>query len=147
APAAAQFTDQRTWGGTAAGSANAIVITIPNYFAHTLGVPIRFKALTGNTGATTIAISGLSPVSVVRKTPSGTVGLTGGEIIGGWNYAVMWDGAAYQLQFAPDVTGQRTLSAAGSLVTGDCGNTVILGATSTFFALTVGAATGFPVGC
>jgi len=60
------------------GTANAITLTpAPAVASYTDGLSFRFVATNTNTGATTIAVSGLSPVNVVVP---GATALTGGEI-------------------------------------------------------------------
>lgn len=95
--ALAQFSDQRTWGGTSGGSANVQTVTIPNLTAHLPGVPIRFVAGFSNTSATTFNPSGIGAVAVNKPTPSGIGALTGGEIVAGRVVTVAYDGSVYQL--------------------------------------------------
>lgn len=100
AGAQAQFVDQRTWGGTAAiagGDINQLVVTIPNYDAHLPGVSIRFRSPGTNTGATTVAISGLAPVAVRKIQNNGLAALTGNEIVGGQVVTIVYDGTFYQI--------------------------------------------------
>jgi hypothetical protein len=150
-PAGAQFTEQRTWGGTTGGSANAQTITIPNYTAHLPGVPLRFKAGFTNTGPTTINISGLGAANLLRQTVSGTAALIGGEIVGPPNaqiYTVVYDGSAYQLIGTQPTVAQRTVTGAGgSVVPTDCGNEVILSASGVFFPFLIGDPSTLPIDC
>ena len=67
------------WAGQATGTGNAISIT-DSSFALQDGATIQFLALAANTGATTIAVSGLPPVAIVNDTSSGPAALSGGEI-------------------------------------------------------------------
>jgi hypothetical protein len=84
------------WCGTAGGTANALTLTptlaIPAYAA---GQVFRFTAgASANTGATTVAVSGLTAAAIQRDGAA----LTGGEIAAGRQYEILYDGAAFQLQ-------------------------------------------------
>ena len=68
------------WGGTSGGTANAQTATV-SAFASTNGQTFYFKAGYTNTGALTLTVNGGSAISVVRDTPTGTVALTGGEVV------------------------------------------------------------------
>lgn len=108
-PALAQFSDQRTWGGTSAGSANAQTVAIQNVGALSdiLGVKLRFIAGFTNTGATTIAVSGKAATAAKKVSPNGLVGLSGGEIVSGNPVEVMYDGTEFML--SSDYTGGVTI--------------------------------------
>lgn len=67
------------WAGTAGGTPNAITITDTN-FALQDGATIQFRALSKNTGPTTLTVSGNSPIAIVKDTSSGPSALSGGEI-------------------------------------------------------------------
>lgn len=67
------------WAGQATGTGNAIQIT-DSSFALQDGATIQFLALAANTGPTTIAVSGGSPIAIVTDTSSGPAALSGGEI-------------------------------------------------------------------
>lgn len=94
APSPAQFSDQMTWGGTGAGSANAQTVTISNVsaLADLVGVSIRFSPGATNTSATTLAVSGLTATAIRKWSPAGLVALTGGELRSGVPVDVMYNG-------------------------------------------------------
>lgn len=97
APAPAQFTEQRTWGGTASGSANAQVVQVTQY-ALNVGVPVRYIAAATNTAATTLNINSTGAVTVKRTTINvGVQDLVGGEIAAGQIITVVYDGTVYKL--------------------------------------------------
>jgi microcystin-dependent protein len=103
-PARAQFLDQSTYGGTSGGSANAQTITIANYSAHIPGVVIRFIPGFVNTGPTTINISGIGAVALLRPSSIGNAFLSGGELQTGELTCITYNGAAYQLSCNVDMT-------------------------------------------
>lgn len=99
--ALAQFTDQRTWGGTSGGSANAQTISIANYATYTPGVVLRFVAGFTNTGPTTLNVSTIGTRNVYRATAAGAAALSGGEIVAGQLVEVTYDGAQLQIVSTP----------------------------------------------
>lgn len=94
------------WNGsiTAGGTANAITITSNSSLsALSDGDVFMFEAANDNSGATTLAVDGLSAVSIVY--PGGTA-LSGGEIVTGGRYIVSYDGTNFQLIGAQQVGSQ-----------------------------------------
>jgi hypothetical protein len=83
------------WCGTAGGTANALTLApSPSIAAYAAGQVFRFKSsASGNSAATTVAVSGLSTQAVQNQ---GTA-LAGGEIEALKWYQVLYDGAAFQL--------------------------------------------------
>lgn len=81
------------WGGTSGGTANAQTLSVAS-FTSTDGQTIYFIAGVTNTGATTLTISGGSPLSIRKDTPSGTTTLGGGEIVAGAVVGVVYDSVA-----------------------------------------------------
>lgn len=83
-----------SWGGTAGGTANAItlapVIAITTY---TAGQAFDFIAANDNSGATTIAVSGLT----TKAAQNIGAAMVGGEILTGKLYRAMYDGTAFQV--------------------------------------------------
>ncbi len=114
-PARAQFVDQSTYGGTSGGAANVQTITIANYSANTPGVVLRFVPGFTNTGPTTLNVSGVGAVAVVRPSSIGNAALSGGEITAGELTCVTYNGTAYQLSCNVDMTPiGRTIEYRGS---------------------------------
>jgi hypothetical protein len=73
---------------------NTITATVsPSLVAYSAGQMFGFVAVNTNTGATTIAISGLSAKSIV--TPLGA--LNAGDIQSGYFYLIYYDGTSFQL--------------------------------------------------
>jgi hypothetical protein len=84
------------WCGTAGGTANALTLTpTPAITTYAAGQVFRFTAgASPNSGATTVAVSGLTAIAIQN---SGAA-LTGGEIAAGRQYAILYDGTQFQLQ-------------------------------------------------
>jgi hypothetical protein len=70
------------WAGLGSGTPNAITVTDPGFNA-TDGAVINFIPLYTNTSATTLTPVGFGTYSIVKDTSTGTVSLTGGEIVAG----------------------------------------------------------------
>jgi hypothetical protein len=96
APARAQFPDQRTYAPFTGGSANAQTVAIPNY-AFDVGVVLRFTPSATNTGATTLAVNGLTATAVLKPGSGGLTALGGGELKSGVVQEVVFDGVQYEL--------------------------------------------------
>lgn len=81
------------WGGTVGGTADAITLTpSPALGAYAAGISYTFLATGTNTGAVTVAISGLTAKSI--KTQSGAA-LTAGNITSGRVYTIVYDGTNF----------------------------------------------------
>lgn len=93
----AQFVDQRTWGKTAGGSANALTISVPNY-SLIAGVPLRFIVGTTNTGAATLNVSGTGAVAIKKSVGSGLINVGARDLPAGAVVTVVYDGTQFQLQ-------------------------------------------------
>ena len=78
------------WGGTSGGTANAQTLTVTS-FAGTNGQTFYFKAGATNTSALSLTVNGALSAAVVRDTPTGTVVLTGGEVVLGNIIGVTYD--------------------------------------------------------
>ena len=79
------------WSGTAGGTANALTITPPlSVSSYTAGLVYTFKAsAVGNSGASTIAVGGLTPIAIQKQ----GVALAGSEIVANNFYRVVFDTA------------------------------------------------------
>lgn len=130
------------WCGTAGGTANALTLTpSPAIAAYAAGQVFRFTAgASPNSGATTVAVSGLTAQAVQA---SGSA-LTGGEIAAGRQYQILYDGTNFQLQawagtstFLSNVTAPAFIPNGSSVPTNGvylpATNTVGLAANSTNF--------------
>lgn len=90
--------DTFTWGATSAGSANAQTIgPTPAIAAYAAGQRFRFIAGYSNSGAATLAVSGLTAKNIYKITGSGPAALVGSEIIVGNIITVQYDGTQFQL--------------------------------------------------
>ncbi|MCA3704245.1 MAG: hypothetical protein INF12_14580 [Methylobacterium sp.] len=99
------------WCGTAGGTANALTLTpTPAITAYAAGQVFRFTAgASPNSGATTVAVSGLTATAVQANGAA----LTGGEIAANRQYSVLYDGVAFQLQaFAPSIPAADSITTA-----------------------------------
>jgi hypothetical protein len=67
------------WAAQAGGTPNAITV-VDTSFANVDGSIIQFLAKSENTGPTTIAVSGGTPIAIVKDTSTGPAALSGGEI-------------------------------------------------------------------
>lgn len=86
--------------GTAGGTGNALTLTpSPALLAYADGVAFDFKASATNTGAATVNVNGLGTRSIYRVTDSGSVALSGGEIVNGGIYRLVYDGVQFQLKY------------------------------------------------
>lgn len=144
-PSLAQFPDQQSWASLSGGTANAITLSIANYDSDLAGVELRFLAALPNTAATTVSINGRSPIPLYHQTNTGIEQLTGGEIAAGQVYSIIWDGGQYQIVGAATTQVPISVTSALTVTTALCNHDVIL--QGTFYAVTVGAATGFPTDC
>lgn len=70
------------WAGTAAGTANSIVLA-DSGFNSTDGAIIYFTPLLTNTSTTSVTVSGIGPFAIVKDTSTGSTALSGGEIVAG----------------------------------------------------------------
>jgi len=94
------------WGGTSTGSANAQAIAPSRAItAYTAGLAFSFLAGYTNSGAATLAVSGLTPKTIQQAGSA----LSAGAITAGQVYTVIYDGSYFQLQ------GARASSAGTSL--------------------------------
>jgi hypothetical protein len=101
------------------GSANAYAVTlnpVPSSLTFLIGVPIRVKIATANTGASTLTVNGLA--STVIKNPDGT-GLINGQLAAGGIAVFMFDGTQFEIQsvpgFHPGFTNGGSFGPSGSL--------------------------------
>jgi len=84
-----------TWCGTAGGTADALTLTpSPAITAYATGQRFAFKASSSaNTGATTVAVSGL----VAKAVQLNDAALVAGDITANKYYEILYDGTAFQL--------------------------------------------------
>lgn len=108
--------DKRGPTMTSGGSANAHTLT-PSVAQASLvqGDTLAFIAGFTNTGATTLAISGLTAKAIRYL----NVALAGGEIVAGQTVVVMYDGTAYQLVSSPGNAASPYAGFKNVLVNGD----------------------------
>ena len=93
------------------GSANAIVIALaPPLTAHVEGMPVYVKVAANNTGPTTLAINGLSPVEIVHRDGAS---LVAGELLASQIVGVAYNGSHYQLTLYEPIPNTNALTLAG----------------------------------
>ena len=90
------------------GPTNAMVVTpsLP-LEAYNEGLPVRVKVGHTNTGPTTLNVSGLGPVLVVKANGST---LSAGDLAGGQVLDVIYDGVNFQISNFMAVTGGQTIT-------------------------------------
>lgn len=89
-----------------AGASDAYAITItPAITAYATGQVFAFKANTANTGAATLAVSGLAAKTIKKNA---TEDLATGDIAAGQIVIVIYDGTNFQLQFEPNAGATAT---------------------------------------
>jgi hypothetical protein len=77
------------------GSVNALIVApTPAWATFTPGALLLIKVVAGNTGATTLTVSGLTAKNVTR--PNGTA-LSSGDVSANGIYAFIYDGINFQL--------------------------------------------------
>jgi hypothetical protein len=83
------------WGGTAGGTADALTLTpSPAITAYAAGGKFRFIAgASPNTGAATVAVSGLAAKAIQNAGSA----LTAGDIAAGKMYEITYDGTQFQI--------------------------------------------------
>lgn len=92
---AAQIQDASLVYATAAGTANAITVTLaPAITAYATGMVIRFKAASTNTAAVTLAVNGLAAKDIKKNVSSA---LEAGNIKSGQIITVGYDGTNFQI--------------------------------------------------
>lgn len=80
--------------GSVGGTANAITASMtPNISAYVTGARYVFKAVSTNSGATTLKIDSAPAVAIQRNVAA----LVGGEIVSGRYYEVVYDGTVFHL--------------------------------------------------
>jgi hypothetical protein len=105
-PAGPNATEAYWWGGTAGGTANALMISVggpPTAYAQ--GQRYAFVVAGNNTGAATLAVNGL-PAKSIRR-PDGST-LAAGDLVAGTLVAVTYDGTNFRLGFPPPSTAFTT---------------------------------------
>lgn len=109
-----------TYVATVGGTADAITLTpSPAIAAYTAGQRFSFVASGANTGATTVAISGLVAKSVTKN---GSTALAASDISSGQLVTITYDGSRFQVGSAPTagmaaadiLTAIKTVDGSGS---------------------------------
>lgn len=111
------------WGGTAGGTANALTISpSPAITAYATGQMFRFIVASSNTGAATLAVSGLSAKSITKL---GTTALAASDLIAGNVALVVYDGTRFIVE------AFNFASLASPVLSGTVTGTYTLGGTPT----------------
>lgn len=82
------------WAVGVAGTNTITCTTATAYTSFGSGFLLRLVPANTNTGAATIAVNGITAVAVTKN---GSIALTGGELIAGQCYLLMWDGTRMQI--------------------------------------------------
>lgn len=91
------------WGGTVGGTADAITLTpTPAITSYNAGVKYAFVATGTNTGAATVAVSGLAAKDIKKQ--DGTA-LVAGDIVSGKLYFIIYEGTNFRFISSADVAG------------------------------------------
>ena len=97
--AVAQFDAQQTYcaGPCVGGTGNAIVLNIPNIVTASdlVGVPLRFKVASANSGQTTVSVPPTAAAPLMKFTSTGLAPLIGGELPVGPVVDIIFDGTEY----------------------------------------------------
>jgi hypothetical protein len=105
--------------GIATGTANAIAVAsgiVPAGWSLTPGKIIAFiSGASSNTGPTTLSVAGGTATNIFKRGSTGLVPLIGGEIVGGSNVVVFYDGTQFDLITSVEMTllGKRVNFASG----------------------------------
>lgn len=110
---------------TVGGTGNAITLTnSPAVSALANGLRLTFKATNTNTGATTVAVDGLTAKNIYKLLDGALTALVAGDIISGGIYEIIYDGTQFQIKGLANTTpspgsyvflGQRVASASATL--------------------------------
>lgn len=111
--------------GTVGGTANAITLTAnPAIAAYAVGQAFRFIVGTTNTGAVTIATSGLAVRDLKKRVSGGLVAVVANDLIAGNEYAIYDDGTQYVLEGVRVYSHGADIASASTInldtATGDC---------------------------
>lgn len=82
------------WAVGVTGTNTVTCTTATGYGSFGNGFILRFVPANTNSGAVTIAVNGITAAAVTKN---GTTALTGGELVAGTAYELMWDGARLQI--------------------------------------------------
>jgi hypothetical protein len=111
--ASPQQVQQQTFSYAAdTGSANAYAVTLSPVPSLVAGEPVVFLAAHTNTGASTLAVNGGSPIAIYKQ--GGMIALAAGDIVSGQMALLGYDGTHFQMQsqsgIAPATLGANTFT-------------------------------------
>jgi hypothetical protein len=100
APARAQFDAQATYASASGGSGTAVTVLIPNVtqLSDLTAVPLRVLMSQTITGASTLQVNSLAPVTINKKTPSGLAATINGDVVVGQIGIFTYDGSVFELE-------------------------------------------------
>lgn len=94
------------------GAVNAYAVTLSSQItSYAAGLVVRFRASAANTGASTLAVNGLTAKSIVR--PNGSV-LVAGDILAGQIVEVFYDSTGDKFQLPASATGGSSVNFSGT---------------------------------
>lgn len=94
------------------GAVNAYAVTLSSQItSYAAGLVVRFRASAANTGASTLAVNGLTAKSIVR--PNGSV-LVAGDIFAGQIVSLPYDPVADNFQLPASATGGSSVNFSGT---------------------------------
>lgn len=115
---------------TVGGTANAITgTTAVKYSALAAGFVVRLVPTATNTNTVTLNVNGIGAKAVTKF---GATALSGGELVNGTGYVLLYDGTQFQIIGTFAVT--EAMVAAAEWLTGVAGTNTITGATATPYA-------------
>lgn len=137
-----------SWAGNSSGSANLQTISASS-FSSQAGQKIWFITEFTNTGPTSLVVSNLPPIPIIKSTPLGPVPLTGGELVTGDLVGVAYDinTSAFQL-INPALQNNATftiVSAATTDIGSGSSNVVSITGTTTITSLGTSANAWNPI--
>lgn len=120
------------WATSVSGTNTIACSTASVYAALQAGFSIRIVPSNTNTGATTLNVNSIGAKAVTKY---GSVALTGGELVAGQTYILMYDGTRFQLSDLP----REVIFANSEWATGVSGtNTIVCSTVSQYTAVYAG---------
>lgn len=141
---------QTIWGGTATGTANALLLTsTPFITALVPGQAVSFIASANNTTAATANVSGVGVKNILVTTSAGTASVVSGNIAANGRYFMLYDGNEFILLNPTTAAGGNVFTTVASNTTTDIGTSpttnIVVSGTNTITSFGSSASTNNPV--